>query len=410
VTPLTIDAQRFAADLRELGAIGWDDERGLTRTTFSPAHTRAREWFLRRARSAGLSTRVDGAGNHSALLPAPGGRTLLLGSHLDAVPGGGRFDGALGVLCALEVLRSVQDARLELPVALEAIDFTDEEGTFVGTLGSGALAGRLTAEMLASPRGDRAGMLAQFARVGITEDGLLRARRDPASLAGFLELHIEQGPVLERAGVPIGIVTGIRGNASFEIAFTGSARHAGTTPMEARRDAGLGAAGLTLALRETVRRDFPGCVANVGDVRLHPGAFNVVPARAALKLECRSLDDDELTALAGAVTALARAEAERWDLEVEITPVGRWPAIRTHAPAREAIAAAAAQLGLEAMEMPSGAGHDASVMAEITTTGMVFVPSAQGISHHPHEHTSLEDCVAGANVLLGAAVALAATR
>ncbi len=407
--PLTIDADRFASDLEELNAIGWTGETGLQRTSFSEAHDRARRWFLARADAAGLPTWVDSAGNHSALLPAVDStaRTLMLGSHLDSVPGGGRFDGALGVLCALEVVRTIKDLGLPLPLALEAIDFTDEEGTFVGTLGSWALAGRLTPEMLASPRSGREVMLTALARAGLTEDGLFAARRDPATIAGFLELHIEQGPALAASGVPIGIVTGIRGNASFEVEFRGAARHAGTTPMDARRDAGLGAAQLALAVRDAVVRDFPGCVANVGDVAMEPGAFNVVPERARLKLEVRSLNDAELRSLSAVVVDLAGDAARRWNLEVSVEPVGWWSPAPTHPRLRQALASAAQSLALRPMEMPSGAGHDAQVMADITPSGMVLVPSRDGISHHPDEFTALEDCVNGANVLLGATVALA---
>jgi N-carbamoyl-L-amino-acid hydrolase len=407
--PLTVDAERFASDLEELNAIGWTGDTGLQRTSFSDAHVRARQWFMERAHAAGLLTRTDSAGNHSALLEGVGDapRTLLMGSHLDSVPGGGRFDGALGVLCALEVVRTVADRGLRLPVTLEAIDFTDEEGTLLGTLGSWALAGQLTAEMLAAPRSGRAMMLSELDRMGLSEEGLFAARRDPATLAGFLELHIEQGPVLEAAGVQIGIVTGIRGNASFEVMFHGAARHAGTTPMDLRRDASLGAAQLALAVHEMIRRDFPGCVANVGDVAIEPGAFNVVPERATLKLEVRSLDETELRSLAAVVGDLARAAARRWNLEVVVEPVGWWAPGLTHPRVREAVASSARSLGLSATEMPSGAGHDAQVMARITPSGMVFVPSHDGISHHPEEFTELEDCINGANVLLGAAVALA---
>ncbi len=408
---LTIDADRFASDLAELNAIGWTAATGLERTCFSDAHRQARKWFIDRARAAGLLTRIDSAGNHSALLPAadPSARTLMLGSHLDSVPRGGRFDGALGVLAALEVLRTVKDAGLRLPFTLEAIDLTDEEGTFTGTLGSWAIAGLLTRETLVASRSGHRQLLAELARVGLTEEGLFAARRDPAKIAGFLELHIEQGPVLEAAGAPIGIVTGIRGNASFTVVFGGAARHAGTTPMELRRDAGLGAARLALALHDTVVRDFPGCVANVGDVVLGPGAFNVVPERAEVKLEVRSLDEAELTRLSEVVVELAREAARQWNLEVEVEPVGRWRPVLTHARAREALNAAAAELGLHAIEMPSGAGHDAQVMAEITIAGMVFVPSRAGISHHPDEFSELADCIAGANVLVGAAMRLATT-
>ncbi|HEX5194969.1 MAG TPA: Zn-dependent hydrolase [Solirubrobacteraceae bacterium] len=409
-TQPTIDDERFAADVRALNEIGWTAAGGMQRTSFSAAHTEARRWMFARARDAGLETRVDAAGNHSVLLPSPDADapTVMMGSHLDSVPHGGRFDGALGVLSALEVVRTVKDAGLELPVTLEAVDLTDEEGTFVGTLGSWAIAGRLTAEMLQTPRSGREAMLDALRRQGLTEEGLLSgARRDPATIAAFLELHIEQGPVLERAGAQIGIVTGIRGNASFQVTFRGAARHAGTTPIEDRRDAGLGAAELILGVRELITRQFPGCVANVGDVRLHPGAFNVVPELARVKLEVRSLDDDELAALSAAARQLAASIAERWNLGLEIDAVGRWAPSPTYERARRAIAASAQRLGLHAIEMPSGAGHDAQVMAQITTAGMVFVPSRDGISHHPDEDTDLRDCINGANVLLGAALELA---
>jgi N-carbamoyl-L-amino-acid hydrolase len=397
------------ADLDALGRIGWTPGAGLARTTFSDAHVEARAWFLQRAREAGLETRIDSAANHSAVLPTDrvGARTLLLGSHLDSVPGGGRYDGALGVVSALEVLRCAKDAGLRLPMTLEAIDFTDEEGTLVGTLGSWALVGTLTAEMLSAPRSGRARLLAELDRMGLSEAGLLAARRAPRSIAAFMELHVEQGPVLEREGIDIGIVTGIRGNASFTVSFSGEARHAGTTPMNARRDAGLGAASLMLAVRETVMHDFPACVANVGEVKLLPGAYNVVPGAARVGVECRSLDQDELDSLALALTERAGAVAKQWGLDVDMIPVGRWAPVATDRIVREAVRGASWSLGLRATELPSGAGHDAQILAQVTKSGMVFVPSRDGISHDPAEYTSPEDCVNGANVMLRAALDLA---
>ena len=224
---------------------------GSTATTFSAAHLAARAWFRERADAAGLETRIDGAANHSAVLPArdPAARTLLLGSHLDSVRRGGRFDGALGVVCALEVLRAVQDAGLELPVTLEAVDFTDEEGTLIGTLGSLALAGIADAARSSLRRAAAASSSSRSSRAwGSPRKACSAARRDPASLAGYLELHIEQGPVLERAGIDIGIVTGIVGSARSRVVFEGEARHAGTTPMDARRDAAVGAAAFVLGV------------------------------------------------------------------------------------------------------------------------------------------------------------------
>jgi N-carbamoyl-L-amino-acid hydrolase len=405
---LRVDEERLHEDLVALGEIGWAPARGLARTTFSPAHSAARAWFLERARAAGLETRVDSAANHSAILPGPSGsRTLLMGSHLDSVPGGGRYDGALGVLCALEVLRAVKDAGLKLPVSLEAIDFTDEEGTLVGTLGSWALAGTLTEDILATPRSGRERLLSELRRMGLSEQGLRAARRDPRSLAAYVELHVEQGPVLERERVDIGVVTGIRGNMSFEVTFTGAARHAGTTPLQARRDAGRGAVLAAQAIWDVTAGEFPDCVANVGDIRLEPGAFNVVPGRSRIMVECRSVDPDELDRLATRLLDRVRTVADDCRLEAEIRRVGHWPPAATNAEVRMAIRRAAEALGLSSIELPSGAGHDAQVLADVVPAGMVFVPSVGGISHDPSEYTQWADCVNGANVLLGAAVVLA---
>ena len=406
---LRVDSDRLRADFEVLSTFGATPEGGVARTTFSEPHLAARAWFHERGREAGLETHVDSAANHSVVLAArrAGARTLMLGSHLDSVRRGGRYDGALGVLCALEVLRSVKDADLDLPVALEAVDFTDEEGTLIGTLGSWAMAGILSEEILAAPRGGRDVLVSELARMGLTEGGILAARRNPATLAGYLELHIEQGPVLEQAGVDIGVVTGIIGSASFRVVFEGDARHAGTTPMDARRDAALGAAAFVLGVRETVTRDFPGCVATVGDIATEPGSYNVVPGRARLRMECRSLDRAEQDALEQALTARAHAEAAAYGLDLTVERLGRWEPAPTDERMRVAFEAAADALGLSHVRLPSGAGHDAQALAAITPSAMVFVPSVGGVSHDPSEYTRWEDCVNGANVLLNAAVELA---
>jgi len=406
---LRVDPDRLRADFEVLSTFGATPEGGVARTTFSEPHLAARAWFHERGREAGLETHVDSAANYSVVLPAgrAGARTLMLGSHLDSVRRGGRYDGALGVLCAFEVLRSVQDAGLDLPVALEAVDFTDEEGALIGTLGSWAVAGILGKEILAAPRGGRDVLVSELARMGLTEEGMLAARRDPATLAGYLELHIEQGPVLERAGVDIGVVTGISGSASFGVVFEGDARHAGTTPMDARRDAALGAAAFVLGVRETVTREFPGCVATVGDIVTEPGSYNVVPGRARLRMECRSLERAEQDALEQALTERAHAEAAAFGLDVTVERLGRWEPAPTDERMRVAFEDAADALGLSHLRLPSGAGHDAQALAAITPSAMVFVPSVGGVSHDPSEHTRWEDCVNGANVLLNATVDLA---
>ena len=409
VTSLSINPQRLQADFNDLAAIGATAAGGVNRPALSPAHLAARAWFAAQVQQAGLELQIDGAGNHSAILRCANASapTLLLGSHLDSVPDGGRFDGALGVVAALEVLRTIQEAGLHLPVHLEAIDFTDEEGTLVGFIGSGTLTGTLTAHDLQNPRGGRQALLAGLARAGLSEDGLFTARRDPASLAGYLELHIEQGPRLYEAGVAIGVVSGIVGIASYRLAFSGRANHAGTTPMAARRDAGLGAAGFILAARALVMEAFPGCVANVGMLRLDPGAFNIIPGRAELALECRAADANTLERLQARLLESAAQEAARYGLALEVTPVGRDAPAPMSQPVQQAILSAAADLGLTTQSMPSGAGHDAQNLAMVCPTGMIFIPSVGGISHSPQETSRWEDCLNGANVLLGAALRLA---
>jgi beta-ureidopropionase / N-carbamoyl-L-amino-acid hydrolase len=401
-----VDGDRMREDFEALAAIGATAGGGIDRPSLGEAHLAARAWFIARAAAAGLGTRVDSAGNHSAILPAEG-PTLLLGSHLDSVPDGGRYDGALGVVAALHALLAVQGSEVELPVTLEAIDFTDEEGTLVGLLGSEALAGTLTLESLRAPRGGRDALLAGLERAGLREDELVRARRDPASLLAFLELHIEQGPRLADAGAQIGVVSGIVGARSFFLVFRGVAGHAGTTPMAARRDAGLAASAFVVSANELVVRDFPSCVATVGDVRVEPGAFNVVPGSARVALEFRSLDSGELDALESALLREAEAAAAEHALGVDVTPVGRWEPTALDPGLRAAVERAAAGLGLTTAELSSGAGHDAQALAAVVPSGMIFVPSTGGISHDAREHTPWEDCVNGANTLLRAALGYA---
>jgi beta-ureidopropionase / N-carbamoyl-L-amino-acid hydrolase len=405
---ILVDDARLRADFLALSEIGRLPAGGVSRTTFSDAHLEARGWFHQRAREAGLVTRLDAAGNHSAVLPAAaaGGPTLLLGSHLDSVPVAGCYDGALGVLAALEVLRTVKDAGLTLPVALEAIDFTDEEGSLIGLLGSLAVAGTLTEEMLHAPRGGRQSLGVALARAGLREELLADARRDPRSLLAYLELHIEQGPVLEREAAAIGVVTGIAGSRSYRLAFTGERRHAGTTPMDARRDALLGASGFTLALPEAVA-GFPGCVGTVGDIDVERPAFNVVPGSVGLLLELRAPADEPLDGLESVVLAAAQDRAEAAGLKLTIEPVGSRPAVALDSSIQELTEQGADALGLSTLRLASGAGHDAQALVPLTPTGMIFVPSIGGISHDPGEHTDWPDCVNGANVLLATALRLA---
>ena len=414
--PLLINPDRFKDDFDALAQIGATGDGGVNRPALSAAHLEARRWFLARAAQAGLETRVDGAGNHSAILRSsnaehrrPGGASLLLGSHTDSVPNGGRYDGALGIVAALEAVRTVKDAGLTLPVHLEAIDFTDEEGTLVGLLGSAAIAGNLSAEALKNPRGGRQALEEGMARAGLTEAGLLSARREPRSLAGYLELHIEQGPRLAQSAIAIGVVSGIVGITSYRLAYYGQANHAGTTPMDARADASLGASAFVLTAREMVLRDFAqhGCVVNVGQMNFKPGAFNIIPGAAEFSLEFRAPDARRLAELESALLGLAHLVGRQYRLKLEVEPAGTSTPAPMSQRAQAAIASAAGSLALTHTTLPSGAGHDAQSLAPLTDAGMIFVPSREGISHSPLEFTGWDDCVNGANVLLRAALKMA---
>lgn len=406
---LRVNADRMLASFNQLALIGATAEGGVNRSTFSEAHLAARKWFRDEVERSGLEFHTDGAGNHSALLTFehPNLQTLILGSHLDSVPNGGRFDGALGVVAALEVLRTVKENGIKLHVNLEAIDFTDEEGTLVGLLGSAAIAGHLHPKMLKSPRGGRDNLVEGMQRAGLSDEGMLNAARQKDSFAGYLELHIEQGKRLERAKLDIGVVSAIVGIWSYRLSFIGRADHAGSTTMDDRLDASLGASSFTLAAREMVMKDFPSCVVNVGKMDFAPGAFNIVPARVDVSLEFRSPDETKFNKLDAALLALAKTEATRFGLVLEIEHLGKHSPSLMSDKVQQAYASACDDLGLTHTSLTSGAGHDGQSLADLCPVGMIFVPSVKGTSHSPKEFTKWDDCVNGANVLLQAALRLA---
>jgi hydantoinase/carbamoylase family amidase len=406
---LRINADRMHDSFIHLASIGATGDGGVSRVTFSEAHLSARAWFRAEIENAGLEFRMDSAGNHSAMLTCgdQNAPTLLLGSHLDSVPNGGRFDGGLGVVAALEVLRTVKENGIKLRAKLEAIDFTDEEGTLVGLLGSAALAGRLNPDVLKNPRGGRQNLVEGLRRAGLSEEGIFNAARPKNLLAGYLELHIEQGKRLERAEINIGIVSAIVGIRSCRVSFIGRADHAGSTLMLDRADASLGASAFTLAAREIVMRDFPNCVVNVGKMDFAPGAFNIVPARVDLDLEFRSADEDEFERLDAALTVCAKEQAARFGLELQIECFEKHVPNLMSEEMQKAFAGSCDDLGLTYIPLASGAIHDGQSFDGICPVGMIFVPSVDGASHAPREFTKWEDCVNGANVLLRTTLKLA---
>jgi len=407
---LRVNADRMSAAFIHLASIGATGDGGVSRVTFSEAHLAVRKWFRSEIENSGFEFRVDGAGNHSAFLScgiktAP---TLLFGSHLDSVPNGGRFDGALGVMSALEVLRSVKESRIKLKLNLEAIDFTDEEGTHLSLFGSSALAGHLSVDDLQNPYSGHKEFFSALTRAGLTEETILHAVRSKKSIAGYLELHIEQGKHLERAGIDIGVVSAIVGYGSYRLSFIGRADHAGSTSMEDRLDAGQGASAFILAVREMVMRDFPNCVANVGKIEFAPGASNIVPARADLLLEFRSPDENQLSKLDTGLMELAHAKADQFGLMLLTEPLGKHKPNLMSADIQQTSQESCNVLGLSSTVLASGAIHDAQSLVDVCPIGMIFVPSVDGASHAPREFTKWEDCVNGANILLQTVLKLAA--
>jgi allantoate deiminase len=358
----------------------------LTRRFGTPALREAGELAGAWMRQAGMTVRRDAIGNVVGRREG-GARTLLLGSHLDTVPDAGRYDGALGVLVALAAV----EAAHALPFAVEVYGFADEEGTRYGTsyLGSRVVAGRFERALLDRLDADGVALADALRAFGGHPDGLSEARRDPADLVGYCEVHIEQGPVLETRGTPLGVVTGIAGQSGIAVGFVGAAGHAGTVPMELRRDALGAAAELVLAV-EGVGRSVDELVATVGKLSVDPGAANVIPGAATLSVDVRHLDD---AVRVGAVERLHDraseiAEARRVGLRWQVRDT---PAVTCDPALTELMEHA---IGSDAMRLPSGAGHDAAMMASICPVAMLLVRCAGGISHHPDESVSVEDVAA----------------
>lgn len=402
----TASAARLQQRITELSKFGANPEGGVSRVAFSPADIAGREYLKKLMQETGLVVRVDTAGNiigrregSDPKLPA-----IVTGSHIDSVPGGGNYDGDVGVLGAIEVAHVLRESGVALRHPLEVVSFTDEEGGLIGSL---AMTGKLEAAALDvmshSGKTIREGIRA----VGGDPDRLEQARRKPGELKAFVELHIEQGAVLDEGDIDIGVVEGIVGIRWWDVTIDGVANHAGTTPMNRRRDALLSAAELVLAVNR-VATALPGRqVATVGRIRAAPGAPNVIPGKVMLSLEIRDLAADKIQQVYAAI----RAEAEKI-AKTRNTPIAFAELQVASEPAptdermRRIIAAAANSLGLTHKLMPSGAGHDAQDMTHIAPTGMIFVPSVGGVSHSPKEYTSPQDMANGANVLLRTVLAI----
>ncbi len=407
---LRINAERLRADIEALASIGRSPAGGISRTSFGPADALAREWYLARCAEAGLTVDVDGLGNMVVRAPSDTGRPapVCSGSHIDTVPNGGRLDGALGSLAALEALRRISETGIELAHPVRALVFSDEEGNYGHLLGSAGLRhgyGRKQLEELSGRDGDR--LVDALVAAGYDLDEATRTRVEAGSIHAFVELHIEQGPIMEERGTEIGVVTSIVGLAGARVEFIGSADHAGTTPLTRRKDALLAASEFLQLLPGIAHDISEAAVVTCGMISVDPASQNVVPGVAHLTLDFRDPDWDRLQQLAAAFEQAARDVARRRGLHASWRPDSMVEPVPLHPEVRAAIAAAADGLGLSRMDIPSGAGHDSQNMAWLAPTAMIFVPSINGKSHCPEEDTSWHDIENGANALLATLLALA---
>ena len=402
-----INSARLNDHLTALGQIGNTDE-GMQRVAFSPFDVAGREYVMGLMRGAGMSVRIDAAGNIVGRVEGsePSLPAIMMGSHTDTVPAGGQYDGALGVIAAIEVVQALADAGAPTRHPLEVVVFTNEEGTSFHRwlLGSRALAGLWESEDFAAVADDGATLTATLPHIGGNISRIEDARRRPDELECYLELHIEQGPTMHRGGYPIGIVTGITGRSVYHVDIVGEANHAGTTPMALRRDAMSAAAQIALKVR-SIAGEMEICrVGTVGSMDVHPNAGNVIPGRVQMGVEFR---DERMESLAAAEVELRRTAEEVGHAEqvgITVTAQRNTPSVPISSHMQQMVSDAADVAGLAHINMPSGAGHDAQAIASITPAAMIFVPSVNGISHAPAEYSTPEDCANGAQVLLNAAL------
>lgn len=396
---LAIDRQRLLQRLGELGSLGEVFEGGRTRLALTDADRAARDLITRWLEQTGARIHVDRIGNIMAVLPGRSSLApIMTGSHIDTVVRAGAYDGCYGVIAAIEVLHAFAAANVQPEVSVAAAIFTNEEGVRFAPdlLGSRVMAGKLALSEALAAR-DRAGhtVANELARIGYAGSAL----SDESLPACFLELHIEQGPLLEASNVQIGVVDALQGHSWWQVSIEGTANHAGTTPMELRRDAGAAAMVLATEIMQAAAQKGTPKVATVGCISFEPGSINVVPGRATFSLDMRDHRSDELrraeSMLLDAVQGL-----ETRGFKVDAKCISRAEPVTFDGTLCAEIERTAADLQLTTRRMVSGASHDAQMMTHLCPSAMIFVPSHRGISHNPAEHTDPDDLLRGAEVLL----------
>jgi len=394
-----VNGKRIVDHLSALSQFGKNPQGGVSRVAFSEADRQGRDYVVGLMRAAGLDTVIDAAGNlvgrragtEPSLMP------LVMGSHIDSVPEGGNYDGDVGSLGAIEVAQTLAENKTSIRHPLEVIIFADEEG---GTIGSHALSGEITDKQLNLVSNSGKTIRDGIRFIGGDPDKLASIRRKRGDIAAYLELHIEQGGILDNEKINIGVVEGIVGITQWEVKIEGFANHAGTTPMNQRRDAMLAAAKFIEAVNRIVT-SVPGRqVGTVGKLQAWPGAYNVIPGKVVLGLELRDLDGAKVLTIYQKIREEASVIAKSTGTTFDFTETNSIVAAPTDQRIRKLIDETAKSLGLSTKWLPSGAGHDAQEIARLCPVGMIFVPSVAGISHSPKEFSRPEDIANGANVLL----------
>ncbi len=405
-----VDGGRLWKRLRELAEIGRHEEGGVARLSFTPEERAAKDLVASYMREAGLAVREDAVGNLFGRKEGsdPDAPAVLIGSHVDSVRNGGDFDGPLGVLGGIEVLETMGEEGVETERPVEVVAFTDEEGArfSLGMIGSRALTGALSQEDLRHEDHEGVSISEAMLSAGLDPARVGEAARPARTLAAYLELHIEQGSVIEREGLPVGVVTGIAGPVWLRLSLSGEAGHAGTTPMGARRDA-LAAAAEVVGIIEEEAAATGSTVGTVGQIGARPGGINIIPGRVDLSLDLRDIDEAARDGVEGRIRERAGEACGRRGIGLEFEEIQRLPPAPCSGEIRAAIAAACEGEGIRPFPLPSGAGHDGMHVAELCPMGMIFVRSKGGISHNPKEWSSPEDCEAGCKVLYSAVLDVA---
>ena len=397
-----IDADRLWSRLSELAQIGKSESGGVTRLSFTEEERAAKDLVASYMREAGLAVREDATGNLTGRRKGRVGDApvVLTGSHVDSVRNGGDFDGPLGVLGAVEALQTMDERGIETERPVEVVAFTDEEGArfSFGMIGSRATAGTLTPEHLANEDENGVSIAEAMRTSGLDPGRIDEAVRARGSVYAYVELHIEQGRILESKDLPVGVVTGIAGPAWLRFTLAGEAAHAGTTPMNLRRDA-LAAAAAVIGRIEREAARTGTSVGTVGQLELSPGGINIIPGQVTFSLDLRDIDEDVRNDVEARIMHEAVLLCEKRGVELETKTLQRLPPAPCSALVRDAAWEACETLGFEPFGLASGAGHDGMHLTELCPIGMIFARSIDGLSHNPAEYSSKEDCAAGAEVL-----------